>query len=396
MVDVKSAYRGNLKKHWRAPVARPGSINVGVIEPNYGMERVTYALRHRAYTHTIAQGLRFRAFRRRSNYFDMTPVVLARGYDLIHAWNSTPRNGRFVSSVEMEFPRLFGDVSPAQRAYALDRVASPDCRGIWTLSEAAMRLATRSFDRIGRPELAAKLDIFRGSITERAVAPSFNQPRTPGAPLKILFVASNGLLKGLYPLVAAARDVVRGGGNLHLTIVGSFSSRSHAVPGIDFERGEIAEDAQKLPWITIHRSLPNDQVRALMDTHDVLAHLTIDESLGWVPIEAAMSGLPTIATNAFALPEFVLDGKTGWIVPIQLNEDRRWHYTGLGGTEGRDAFIATEDAMKASLIRILSDIQQDPQTIAEYGQAAYGLALKRYHPDVAAEHLAALYTEALN
>ena len=133
-----------------------------------------------------------------------------------------------------------------------------------------------------------------------------------------------------------------------------------------------------------------------MDSHDVLAHLTIDESLGWVPIEAAMSGLPTIATNAFALPEFVLDGETGWIVPIPLNEDCRWQHTGLGGAEGHAAFLATEASIETSLIRILSDIQNDPQKCVQYGQAAYASALSRYHPDVAADHLAALYRKALS
>lgn len=396
MVDLKeSSARGADRKRLRAPRVPTGCINVGVIEPSYGMERVSYALTSEAFHHSIGRVLPLRLLDRASNFYQATPFVLARGYDLIHAWNTTPRNGPFVTTIEMEFPRLFGAVSPNQWDFVLDRVASDDCRGLWTLSDAANRWVTREFQRLNRPELAEKLDVFRGAVAERPIAPDFTLPRDPSSPLRVLFVGGDGLRKGLYPLTAAIEKVIKAGGNVHLTIVGAFTTESYTTPGIVFDRPEVEKTVRSAPWATVMGAISNSDVRALMDSHDVLAFPTFDESLGWVPMEAAMSGLPTIATNIFALPEFVIDGKTGWSVPIQLNDDLRWHFNAVGGDEGKAAFLETEAQIEAGLVRVLSDILERPEIVADRGQAAYALAQDRYRPDVAAERLASLYSGAV-
>ncbi len=61
--------------------------------------------------------------------------------------------------------------------------------------------------------------------------------------------------------------------------------------------------------------IDNGKVPAELAAHDILVMPSLREGFGVSSLEASATGLPTIATNVGGIPEIVVDGKTGLLVP---------------------------------------------------------------------------------
>ncbi len=121
-----------------------------------------------------------------------------------------------------------------------------------------------------------------------------------------------------------------------------------------------------------------------MQSHHVLAFPTLDESLGWVAVEAALAGMPVIATDIFALPELVVDGYTGVLIPIERNETGRWKGLWQEETEFDEQVARTFEVLRKGVERALMGFVDDPRRLASMSAAAkvhmeslYGLAAAR-------------------
>jgi glycosyltransferase involved in cell wall biosynthesis len=68
-------------------------------------------------------------------------------------------------------------------------------------------------------------------------------------------------------------------------------------------------------WDHVHLLGFRVDAPALMQDFDVLLHPAIREPLGNVLIEAGLAGLPAVATAVDGIPEVILDGETGLLVP---------------------------------------------------------------------------------
>jgi glycosyltransferase involved in cell wall biosynthesis len=77
-----------------------------------------------------------------------------------------------------------------------------------------------------------------------------------------------------------------------------------------------------LPGVTVHRGIrPNSpELRALFAQASVFVFPTRADCLPLAVLEAAAAGLPVISTAVGAIPEAVLDGQTGRIVPVQSSD----------------------------------------------------------------------------
>lgn len=112
----------------------------------------------------------------------------------------------------------------------------------------------------------------------------------------------------------------------------------------------------------ISEMLPQPQLAALMDVADVFITPSIYEPLGIVNLEAMAVGLPVVGTCTGGIPDVIVDGETGLLVPIDQLKD------GTGTPLEPEKF---QHDMAERLMRVLSD----PQLASRMGQA--GLARVR-------------------
>ena len=111
-----------------------------------------------------------------------------------------------------------------------------------------------------------------------------------------------------------------------------------------------------------------ENTRDFYESIDVAVVPSLEEPLGRIPLETASYGKPTIAFATGGLPETIVDGKTGWLVPT-------------GDVNGlRTALAAT---------------LADPEILQTAGKAARTYVVEHCSPDGYMRQLATLYKELL-
>ena len=107
-------------------------------------------------------------------------------------------------------------------------------------------------------------------------------------------------------------------------------------------------------WIA--EMLPRAEVIALLSAATVLACPSVYEPLGIVNLEAMACELAVVATATGGIPEVVVDGETGWLVPIDQVAD------GSGTPVKPDRFVS-------DLATALNEAVSDPARARAYGRA---------------------------
>lgn len=129
------------------------------------------------------------------------------------------------------------------------------------------------------------------------------QPRSPG-PLRVLYVGSIGQRKGISYLLRAMEQLR---GQAELSLVGRCAHSSD----------RLATQLNRHHWT---HSLPHARVLETMRNHDVLVLPTLFEGRALVVLEALSQGLPVVTTLNSGTEDVVLDGVTGFIVPIRSSD----------------------------------------------------------------------------
>lgn len=122
---------------------------------------------------------------------------------------------------------------------------------------------------------------------------------------------------------------------------------SGLVQGLQQERSGV---------IWIERILPRPELTALLTAADVFVCPSVYEPLGIVNLEAMACGTAVVGTATGGIPEVVVDGATGWLVPIDQVQD------GTGTPTDPARFVA-------ELGRTLAEAVADRATAARYGAA---------------------------
>lgn len=149
------------------------------------------------------------------------------------------------------------------------------------------------------------------------------------------------------------------------------------VDGLREERGEGAA-----PVVWIGEMLPRDKVIALLSHATVFVCPSVYEPLGIVNLEAMACGLPVVATATGGIPEVVVDGETGWLVPIQQVSD------GTGTPVDEDRFV---DDLGRALVEALSD----PDEARRRGEAGRSRAVESFAWTTIAERTLEVYRAVL-
>ena len=82
---------------------------------------------------------------------------------------------------------------------------------------------------------------------------------------------------------------------------------------------DLQQERSGVIWI--ERILPRPELTALLTAADVFVCPSVYEPLGIVNLEAMACGTAVVGTATGGIPEVVVDGETGWLVPIDQVQD---------------------------------------------------------------------------
>jgi starch synthase len=117
---------------------------------------------------------------------------------------------------------------------------------------------------------------------------------------------------------------------------------------------DLAATREGVVWIP--EMLPRNDVVALLSAATVFACPSIYEPLGIVNLEAMACETAVVATATGGIPEVVVHGETGWLVPIEQADD------GTGTPLDPDRYVADLGAA-------LTEAVSDPDRAQRYGEA---------------------------
>ncbi|GAA1156421.1 glycogen synthase [Ornithinicoccus hortensis] len=134
--------------------------------------------------------------------------------------------------------------------------------------------------------------------------------------------------------------------------------------------------------VWIEEMLPRQQVIAFLSHATVFLCPSVYEPLGIVNLEAMACGAAVVATATGGIPEVVVDGETGWLVPIAQVTD------GTGTPLDPDAFVA-------DLAAAITDAVSDPERAARMGEAGRQRAIEQFSWTTVAERTLEVYRHVL-
>jgi alpha-maltose-1-phosphate synthase len=129
--------------------------------------------------------------------------------------------------------------------------------------------------------------------------------------------------------------------------------------------------------------LPRAEVIALLSHATVFACPSVYEPLGIVNLEAMACELPVVATATGGIPEVVVDGETGWLVPIDQLGD------GTGTPVDPDRFVA-------DLASALGDAVSDLDRAGRRGRAGRERAVESFSWSTIGEETLSVYRAVLD
>ena len=165
----------------------------------------------------------------------------------------------------------------------------------------------------------------------------------PDVPI-VLFVGRITRQKGILHLVRAARHLAAPGGALQLVLCAGAPD----TPEIGREMEQAVERARgeskvRITWIP--QMLPKPDVIALYSHADVFVCPSVYEPFGIINLEAMACETPVVASAVGGIPEIVVPGETGLLVPFAAEE---------GTPDPRDAERFAQD-LAAAVNALLAD-----------------------------------------
>jgi starch synthase len=191
----------------------------------------------------------------------------------------------------------------------------------------------------------------------------------------VLFVGRITRQKGVGHLARAARSIDRSA-----QVV--LCAGAPDTPEIGAEVGALVEQAQAergdVHWISGMLSVP-EKVQFLSHA-TVFVCPSIYEPLGIVNLEAMACGAAVVATRTGGIPEVVVDGETGLLVPFEV-----------GDPTTREP--ADPEAFSAAIAERVNELLADPGRVRTFGAAGRERAVTAFSWAAIADQTVALYSE---
>lgn len=154
-------------------------------------------------------------------------------------------------------------------------------------------------DKLALVPLGSELSKFR---PEPAQAAARKARILAGEPLRVLTVGTWSRQKGVAYLAEVARQLAA---THRFRFVGSIAPDARA----------LALEARQ--WVEFRPRVPQYELPAEYAWGDIFLFPTLQDGYAVVLAQALTAGLPLLATTNCGAPELIVEGRTGWIVPIR-------------------------------------------------------------------------------
>jgi len=193
----------------------------------------------------------------------------------------------------------------------------------------------------------------------------------------VVFVGRITRQKGLPYLLRAAAELPP---EVQLVLCAGAPDTPEILAEVESLIAELRAGRDGVVWIA--QMLPRAQVIALLSAATVLVCPSVYEPLGIVNLEAMACEAPVVATATGGIPEVVVDGETGWLVPIEQVAD------GSGSPVDPDRFVS-------DLARALNEAVSDPERARRFGRAGRRRAVESFSWSSIGDQTTAVYESAL-
>ena len=199
----------------------------------------------------------------------------------------------------------------------------------------------------------------------------------PDVPI-VLFVGRITRQKGILHLVRAIRHLQPG-----VQVVLCAGAPDTREIGAEMER--LVDDARresKVPILWLPQMLPKQEVIVLYSHAEVFVCPSVYEPFGIINLEAMACETPVVASAVGGIPEIVVPGETGVLVPIDAEGD--------GSAEPRDPERFSRDLAAA-----VNELLESPERRAAMGKASRARVLAKFSWSAIAAQTLAFYRELL-
>lgn len=369
---------------------------IGVIDPCYGSSHVIYPFELENFKHKRVLKLPLKVLDKNSTFNEFTPLPVNISPNLLHTWNSIPRYGDFIVSFELELPRYLGNPSESEIEAGLKMLASRRCKAIAALSEFAARNARTFFKERGYEKLNEKICVLRGTVPDPRRKYNLIPKISDKKGLRAVVIGTQLFRKGGMFAIKAFEKLRQIGVDVELTLIGKFEDSSYVYGDFVPDAVKWTEKAKSYDWVKMLPPVSNKEVFEQLAKHDLCLYPSVDESLGWLPIEASMLGVPVLACNIGAFNEFVAHGETGFLIDIPLSENRRW--VGLkASSKAKNEYCESLDKLVVEgIFKYVKFLSENKSKVTEMGNNARKFIEPIYGANAYAASLEKLYKTVLS
>lgn len=143
---------------------------------------------------------------------------------------------------------------------------------------------------------------------------------------------------------------------------------------------ELSRTRNGVIWI--EDMLPRHELITVLNAASVFVCPSIYEPLGIVNLEAMAVGLPVVGSATGGIPEVIVDGETGYLVPLEQLHD------GTGTPLDPETFVR-------DLAQALTTVLDDPAAATRMGSAARTRVEQHFSWEAIAERTMDLYTQVI-
>jgi glycogen synthase len=192
----------------------------------------------------------------------------------------------------------------------------------------------------------------------------------------VLFVGRITRQKGILHLVRAIRQLRAG---VQVVLCAGAPDTPEIATEMRALVDEVRRDA-KVPIVWLPHMLPKSDVITLYTHAAVFVCPSVYEPFGIINLEAMACETPVVASAVGGIPEIVVAGKTGILVPLEPDD--------TGTFEPRDP-----EAFSAALATAVNELMADPQRRLAMAKAARARVLERFSWEAIAAQTLGFYRE---